>query len=56
MLMGDDHDDDDNDDDDDDDDDSNEVEDRLERSSDVLNEFKVDILSLEDGPAARIIL
>ena len=49
--MEDDHDD------DDDDDDSNVVEDQqLERSSDVLDEFKVDILSLEDGPAARIVL
>jgi len=31
-------------------------EDRLEPSPDVLDQFKVDILSLEDGPAARIVL
>ncbi len=39
-----------------DDDDNNDDEDRLELSSDVLDQFKVDILSLEDGPAARIVL
>jgi len=31
-------------------------EDRLEPSPDVLDQFKVVILSLEDGPAARIVL
>ncbi len=32
-----------------------EEEERLE-NTDVLDQFKVDILSLEDGPAARIVL
>jgi len=31
-------------------------EDRREPRPDVLDQFKVDILSLEDGPAARIVL
>jgi hypothetical protein len=39
-----------------DDDDNNDDEDRLELNSEVLNQFKVDILSLEDGPTARIVL
>ncbi len=42
--------------DDDDDDDDNNYKDRLELNSDVLDQFKVDILSLEDGPAAWIVL
>ena len=37
---------------DDDDDSSNHEDDRL----DALDQFRVDILSLEDGPAARIVL
>ena len=44
------------DDDDNDDSSDNNYEDRLELNPDVLDQIKVDILSLEDGPAARIVL
>ena len=38
--------------------DEEEEEDRFEQleNTDVLNQFKVDILSFEDGPAAQIVL
>ncbi len=42
--------------DDDDNNNDNNDEYRLELNSDDLDQFKVDILSLEDGPASRIVL
>jgi hypothetical protein len=51
-LVGDDDDDDDN----DNDDNNDEVEQQLPAPVDVLDRFKVDVVSLEDGPAARIVL
>jgi len=57
-LVGDDDDDDndDHDDDDDDDDNNDEAKQQLPAPVDVLDRFKVDVVSLEDGPAARIVL